>query len=69
MQIHTLGINLGKTVFHVVGLNAEGEIAAGNRFLRRPTCPCHFSLATTRRTIHSDLPSNRKLPMSKQPVN
>jgi hypothetical protein len=37
--------------------------------LRRPTCPCHFSLATTRRTIHSDLPSNRKLPMSKQPVN
>ena len=35
MQIHTLGIDLGKTVFHVVELNAGGEVAVRNRFSRK----------------------------------
>jgi len=26
MEIHTMGIDLGKTVFHLVGLNLRGEI-------------------------------------------
>lgn len=26
MQIHTIGIDLGKTVFHLVGLNLRGEV-------------------------------------------
>jgi len=26
MEIHTLGIDLGKTIFHLVGLNAAGEV-------------------------------------------
>jgi transposase len=26
MEIHTIGIDLGKTVFHLVGLNAGGEV-------------------------------------------
>jgi transposase len=26
MEIHTIGIDLGKTVFHLVGLNARGEV-------------------------------------------
>ena len=26
MEIDTMGIDLGKTVFHVVGLNAAGEV-------------------------------------------
>jgi hypothetical protein len=25
MEIHTIGIDLGKTVFHLVGINAVGE--------------------------------------------
>jgi hypothetical protein len=25
MEIHTIGINLGNTVFHLVGLNVRGE--------------------------------------------
>ena len=26
MDIHTIGIDLGKTVFHLVGLNVRGEV-------------------------------------------
>jgi len=25
MELHTIGIDLGKTVFHLVGLNLRGE--------------------------------------------
>jgi transposase len=33
MQIHTIGIDLGKTVFHLVGLNEYGEVVR-KRFSR-----------------------------------
>jgi hypothetical protein len=26
MEIHTIGIDLAKTVFHLVGVNARGEV-------------------------------------------
>lgn len=26
MQLHAIGIDLGKTVFHLVGLNPRGEV-------------------------------------------
>jgi transposase len=32
MQIRALGIDLGKTVFHLVGLNAEGEVVVRKKF-------------------------------------
>jgi hypothetical protein len=32
MELHTIGIDLGKTVFHLVGLDLRGEV----RFLRNP---------------------------------
>jgi len=35
MQIRTLGIDLGKTVFHLVGLNAEGEVVMRKKFSRK----------------------------------
>ena len=28
MEIRTIGIDLGKTVFHLVGVNARGEVAS-----------------------------------------
>ncbi len=28
MEIHTIGIDLGKTVFHLVGVNVRGEVVA-----------------------------------------
>ena len=34
MELHTLGIDLGKTVFHVVGLNNLGEVLLRKRFSR-----------------------------------
>ncbi len=34
MKIHTIGIDLGKTSFHLVGLNERGEVAVGKRFSR-----------------------------------
>jgi transposase len=34
MNIHTIGIDLGKTSFHVVGLNERGEVVVRKRFSR-----------------------------------
>jgi transposase len=47
MELHTIGIDLGKTVFHLVGLNARGEVIVRKKFSRlqllrftanRPSC-------------------------------
>ncbi len=34
MQIHTIGIDLGKTVFHLVGLNLRGEVVVRRKCSR-----------------------------------
>jgi len=34
MELHTIGIDLGKTVFHLVGLNLRGEVTVHKRFSR-----------------------------------
>ena len=34
MEIHTIGIDLGKTVFHLVGLNVRGEIVVRKKCSR-----------------------------------
>jgi transposase len=34
MEIHTIGIDLGKTVFHLVGLNARGEVVVRKKCSR-----------------------------------
>jgi len=34
MKIHTIGIDLGKTSFHLVGLNDRGEVVVRKRFSR-----------------------------------
>jgi hypothetical protein len=31
MQLHTIGIDLGKTFFHLVGLNTRGEVVVRKR--------------------------------------
>src|SRR4030081_152325 len=35
MQLHTIGIDLGKTVFHLVGLNQLGEVLVRKKFSRK----------------------------------
>ena len=35
MEITTLGIDLSKTTFHVIGLNARGEIVLRKKFSRK----------------------------------
>ena len=35
MQLHTIGIDLGKTVFHLVGLNLCGEVVVRKKFSRK----------------------------------
>jgi transposase len=35
MELHILGIDLGKTVFHAVGLNHQGEVVVRKKFSRR----------------------------------
>src|SRR6202051_1303045 len=34
MEIHTIGIDLGKTVFHLVGLNLRGEVVVRKKLSR-----------------------------------
>jgi transposase len=47
MELHTIGIDLGKTVFHLVGLDSRGPVLVGQKFSRtqwlrfmatRPVC-------------------------------
>ena len=35
MELDTIGIDLGKTVFHRVGLNQRGEVVVGKKFSRK----------------------------------
>ncbi len=36
MELHTIGIDLGKTVFHLVGVNQHGEVVVvRKRFSRK----------------------------------
>jgi len=35
MELHTIGIDLGKTVFHLVGLSLRGEVVVRKRFSRK----------------------------------
>jgi len=41
MELHTIGIGLGKTVFHLIGLNLRGEVAVRKKFSR--TQLVHFT--------------------------
>ncbi len=34
MELHTLGVDLGKTVFHVVGLSERGEVVVRKKLSR-----------------------------------
>src|SRR5258708_21937740 len=34
VELHTIGIDLGKTVFHLVGLNLRGEVVVRKKFSR-----------------------------------
>jgi len=36
--IHTVGIDLGKTVLHLVGLNLRGEVTVRKKFTRKHRC-------------------------------
>ena len=35
MELDTIGIDLGKTTFHLVGLNAAGEVVLRRKFSRQ----------------------------------
>jgi hypothetical protein len=41
MQLHTIGIDLGKTVFHLVGLNPGGEVVVRKKFSTQATAALH----------------------------
>jgi transposase len=34
MELHTIGIDLGKTVFHLVGLSRRGEVVVRKKLSR-----------------------------------
>jgi hypothetical protein len=38
MELHTIGVDLGKTVFHLVGLNLRGEVVVRRSFRASNCC-------------------------------
>ena len=41
MELHTIGIDLGKTVFHLVGLNQRGEVVVRKKVFTQTTAALH----------------------------
>ena len=41
MELFTLGIDLAKTTFHLVGMNQRGEIVVRKRFSPHPAIALH----------------------------
>ncbi len=46
MKVHVCGIDIGKTVFHLVGLSKEGHIVTKKRFSRRQLVTFTVNLPT-----------------------
>jgi transposase len=44
MELHTIGIDLEKTVFHLVGLNLRGEAVERKKFSRKQLLPLTANL-------------------------
>ncbi len=40
MTVHVCGIDLGKTVFHLIGLSKQGHIVIKRRFSRKQLLTC-----------------------------
>ena len=51
MEIHTIGIDLGKTVFHLVGLNARGEVVVRKKCSRDQILRFTANLRVTLRAL------------------
>jgi len=45
MEIDTIGIDLGKTVFHLVGLSTTGEVVVRRKFSRNAVAALHVEPA------------------------
>ena len=45
MELCTIGIDLGKTVFHLVGLNPSGEVVVRKKFSRTQLRELHREYA------------------------
>ena len=41
MELHTIGIDLGETVFHLIGLNPCGEVVVRKKFRAQTTAALH----------------------------
>ena len=47
MKLHAIGIDLGKTTFHVVGLNQAGEVQVRKKFSLHSTPSFHRERASS----------------------
>jgi hypothetical protein len=65
MEVHVIGIDPGRTVFHLVGLNPSGEVVVRKRFSRaqllRFTGRDQNALKWSRRSIDFQRTANRVL--------
>jgi transposase len=49
MQIHSVGIDLGKTTFHLVALGTAGKVLVKKKFTQRQLLTCTANLQHDRR--------------------
>jgi len=59
MELHTIGIDLGKTVFHLVGLNQRGEVVVRKKFSRKQLL--HFTANLQVKLIGKDKSEGKQL--------
>ena len=45
MELHAIGIDLGKTVFHLVGLNLRGEVVVRKKCSRKQLLQLQLQLS------------------------
>jgi hypothetical protein len=46
MELQAIGIDLGKTVVHLVGLNPRGEVVVRKKFFTQATAALHRELTS-----------------------
>ena len=68
MELHTIGIDLGKTVFHLVGLDLHGGVVVRKKFSRKQLLHLGWRQSLHPRHLQRPVrrwrPSNHAAPLS-----
>ena len=61
MQIHSVGIELGKTTFHLVALGAAGKVLVRKKFTQKQLLAFTANMQTSLIVLHTPMPIRSRL--------